>query len=286
MTTFDTPEPISATIEITLGNVWVHASDRADTVVEVRPTDPAEDADVQIAEKITVDYADGRLTVKAPKEWARSLFRRSGSVDVMIGLPEDSSIDATLAADFRGEGRLGETSVRTALGTIRLDDTGRLWLSSGTGAISVARSTGHTEVTTANGDIRIGRIDGTAVVKTSNGNVTLGEVTGDLRLNTAYGDLAIDRALASVTAKTAYGSVRVGEVVRGSVVLLTSYGELELGVREGTAAWLDVSSGFGNVHSSLETSAGPASSDETVEVRGRTGFGDIVIRRSSALEMS
>lgn len=286
MPTFVTPEPISATIEITLGNVWVRASDRADTSVEIRPTDPSEDADVQLADRTTVQYADGHLLVKAPKDWARSLFRRSGSIDVLIGLPEDSSVDATAVADFRGEGRFGETSIRTGVGAIRLDETGRLQLNSGAGAISVARSTGHTEVTTATGEIRIGRIDGTAVVKTSNGDVTLGEVAGDLRLNTANGDLVIDRALASVTAKTAYGSVRVGEVVRGSVELLTSYGEIEIGVREGTAAWLDVSSGFGNVHNSLSTSDGPASSDETAEVRGRTGFGDIVIRRSSELEMS
>jgi hypothetical protein len=116
-------------------------------------------------------------------------------------------------------------------------------------------------VTTSSGKIWIGEIDGWAVIKTSNGDIT------------------VDRALAAVGTKTAYGRVRIGEVVHGSVVLETGFGELELGVRAGTAAWLDVSSQHGRVRSDLDASDGPGQSDETVEVRARTGHGDIVIRR-------
>jgi hypothetical protein len=68
--------------------------------------------------------------------------------------------------------------------------------------------------------------------------------------------------------------------VRGSVELGTAYGELEVGVREGTAARLDVRSQFGNVRNLLTASDGPQPSDQRVEVRARTSFGDIVIRRS------
>jgi hypothetical protein len=39
MPTFDTPEPIAVTIELVVSYVRITASDRTDTVVEVRPSD-------------------------------------------------------------------------------------------------------------------------------------------------------------------------------------------------------------------------------------------------------
>ncbi|MDQ3578567.1 MAG: hypothetical protein M3443_13440 [Actinomycetota bacterium] len=72
----------------------------------------------------------------------------------------------------------------------------------------------------------------------------------------------------------------MSEGVRGAVALETSLGELEVGVRAGTAAWLDVRSKFGGVHNSMDTADRPEPSDENVEIRARTSYGDIVIRRS------
>jgi DUF4097 and DUF4098 domain-containing protein YvlB len=279
MPTFDTPEPISATIDVPGGHVRIHASDRADTVVEVRPTDESEDADVQAAGQTQVEYANGQLLVKAPKNKIRSLFGRTPSIDLTVELPSGSRIDAKAWGDFRGEGRIGESTFDIAAGSIRLDQTGRLKLRTAAGDVSVGRSGGHTDVATSAGKIWIGEIDGTAVIKTSNGDITVGEVTGDVRLNTANGDITVDHALAAVSAKTAFGSVRIGEVVRGSVVVETGFGELELGVREGTAAWLDVSSQQGSVRSDLDAIDHPDQAGETVEVRAHTRYGDIVIRR-------
>jgi hypothetical protein len=53
-----------------------------------------------------------------------------------------------------------------------------------------------------------------------------------------------------------------------------------VGIREGTAAMLDVRSAFGSVRNSLTASDGPQPSDQKVELRARTSFGDIVIHRS------
>ena len=264
MQVFDTPEPVNASIELPAGSVRITASDRADTVVDVRPSDPSDDGDVQTAEQTRVEYSKGRLLVKAPKRGARWwLFEWGGSVEVSVDLPTRSRVDIAAAlADVRCEGRLGESRLSTS-----------------SGDISVARSD-TTYVTTSDGAIWIGEIDGAALVKTSNGDITLGEARGDLRLNTANGNITVDRALAAVSAKTANGSVRIGEVVRGAIVLETAYGELEVGVREGTAAWLDVSTRYGSVRSSLDPTDGPEPAEETVEVRARTSMGDIVIRRS------
>jgi putative adhesin len=282
MPTFDTPEPISATIELAAGNLRVSGGDPGRTVVEVRPTDPADDADVQAAEQTRVEYGHGRLLVRSPRTRARWWIFQwwSGSVDVTVELPAGSRIDVAAArADIHGEGRLGEAKVTSGSGDVRLDQTGKLRIGS-SGDISVARAVGPTEVSTANGEIWIREIDGPAQVKTANGTITLGEVTGDLRLNTAHGDISVDRALGGVSARTAAGSVRIGEVVRGSVVLETASGELEVGIREGTAAWLDLRTLHGTVHSSLEPSDGPGPADQTVEVRARTSSGDIVVRRA------
>jgi DUF4097 and DUF4098 domain-containing protein YvlB len=280
MPAFDTPEPIIAIIDIASGHVRILASDRSDTIVEVRPTIESETVDVEAAKGTQIEYANGRLLVKAPKHRRRSLFGRSASIDLTIELPSGSRVDAKAWADFRGEGRLGESSFDTSVGSIRLDQTGRLKLHSGVGDISVGRSSVHVEATTSTGKIWLGEIDGSAVLRSSTGDVTVGAATGDLRLNTANGDITVDRAMASVAAKTSSGSVRIGEVVRGSVMLETGYGEVEVAVRKGTAAWLDLDSKYGSVRSLLTSVHRPEQSDEIVEVHARSGYGDIVIRHS------
>jgi hypothetical protein len=64
-------------------------------------------------------------------------------------------------------------------------------------------------------------------------------------------------------------------------VLETAAGELEVGVREGTAAWLDVSAHHGRVRTSLDEASTPDEGEATVEVRARTSYGDIVIHRAN-----
>ena len=69
MAEFETPEPIEAVVELVVGDVRVAAGDRADTVVEVRPSDSGRRADVTAAEQARVDYDDGRLLVKTTRRW-------------------------------------------------------------------------------------------------------------------------------------------------------------------------------------------------------------------------
>ncbi len=64
------------------------------------------------------------------------------------------------------------------------------------------------------------------------------------------------------------------------MVLTTASGELEIGVREGTAAWLDVRTVTGRLHNSLDSTERPADEEDRVSVRARTYDGDIVVRRA------
>jgi DUF4097 and DUF4098 domain-containing protein YvlB len=127
---------------------------------------------------------------------------------------------------------------------------------------------------------RIGAIDRDATIKNSNGDTWVGLAGRDLRVNSANGDIAVDRANGTVVAKTANGDVRLGAVTRGSVVAETGRGGLEIGIADGTAAYLDLQTQFGRVDSELESAEGPPAQADTVEVRGRTGLGDIRVRRA------
>jgi hypothetical protein len=279
MPTFDTPEPILATIDLAVGDVRISAGDRGTTVVEVHPSDASNEEDLKVAELTRVEYANDQLLVKAPKlrSW---LSRSGGSIDVTIELPAGSYVHGTLGlGDFHCAGRLGDCQIQTGLGRIGLDRADTLNLKTGAGDISVDRATGRAEVTAGSGDVRLRELDSSAVIKNSNGDTWVGVAAGDLRLNAANGSISVDLAQASVAAKSANGDVRFGEVVRGSVVLETKIGDLEVGIREGTAAWLDVNSQFGHVHNALDAADGPEPSAETVEVRARTSVGEVVIRR-------
>ncbi|GGT34189.1 DUF4097 family beta strand repeat-containing protein [Streptomyces chromofuscus] len=280
MPSFDTPEAISVTAHVEAGSIQFTAGDRLDTVVEVRPRDPKKDLDVRAADQTEVTYASGALTVRTPKP-KLNLFGRTGVVDVTVELPTDSRVDMTGAwTQVLGEGRLGEVRVKTSSGDVRLDATGPLKLTASHGSITVDRIQGPAEITTSSGSLRVGLADGPAVLKNSHGTTTVGAATGELRVSGANGDIEIRRAEDSVTATTAHGTLRVGEVARGTVQLETSYGAIEVGVREGTDAWLDVSSGSGQVRNTLTASEGPETTEDTVKVRARTRHGNIDVRRA------
>ncbi len=283
MPAFQTPEPIDATIELGVGNVRMTAVDRADTLVEVRPSNEAKPADVKAAEETRVEFTNGRLLIKTPKDWRRySFFSIGGSVEVTIELPTGSEVHGSSdMGGFDGQGQLGRCELNTGMGSIRLEGTGPLSATTGFGEVVVDRVAGDTDISTGSGEVRIGAVDGTATVKNSNGSTKLGDVAGDLRVKAANGSILVDHAGDSVTAKSANGSIRVGDVVRGTIVLETAAGELEVGIHKGTAAWLDVSTRFGNVRNSLDVTDRPDQSDNTVEVRARTPYGDIVISRSN-----
>jgi DUF4097 and DUF4098 domain-containing protein YvlB len=277
--TFDTPEPISATIEVAVGDVRITASDRPDTVVDVRPSDPGADIDVRAAEQTRVEYADGRLLVKAPNQRALGLFGKPGSIDVEILLPSGSHLRGTAEiAAFHGTGSLGECWIKTAAGDIRLERTGALDVSSASGAIVVGTVTGQARVSSG-GAVRLSDIDGDAVVKNSNGDSRIGTVSGDLAVKAANGDILVGHAGANVAAATSNGDVRIGEVTRGTVSVKSANGELEVGIPVGTAAYLDLHTQFGNMHNRLDPADAPPDGEDTVSIRARASYGDIVIRR-------
>ncbi|AXB47468.1 DUF4097 family beta strand repeat-containing protein [Amycolatopsis albispora] len=280
MPVFTTPAPITVRLDLPVGDAKIIASDRTDTVVEVHPGNPAKKHDVEAAERTTVDFSGNRLVIRAPSPKS-SLFGRTSSVRVTVELPAGSTVQADAQwTTFSTEGTLGACRFTTG-GEVRLDRTGTLWLNSSIGDVLVEHVDGDVDVTAGSGEVRIQEATGGGVIRNSSGSCWIGRAGGDVRLNTASGHITVDRAEAGVEARTAFGEIRIGEVSRGRVQLETSAGEIEVGIRAGVAAWLEVSTGFGQVSSELDDAAEPPGDPaETVEVRARSGFGNIRITRA------
>ena len=285
MPTFQTPEPISATIEIVLGDVKIIASDRTDTVVVVSPSDESKKDDVRAAQETVVDFAAGNLTVRAPKDWRLyTPFGGKASIDVVIEVPTGSQVHGNASVcRFLCTGELGQCDLRTSTGDLQVDRAGPLELRTSGGNVTVDHGVSRTNIRTGTGIVRVREIDGPAIIKNSNGDSWVRTASGDLQINSANGNITVEEPAATVTAKTANGNIRVGDAVRGSLHLETSIGEVEVGIREGSAAWLDVSTKHGSVQNLMETVQRPDEAGDKVEVYARNSFGNIIIRRATTV---
>lgn len=246
MPRFDTPQPITLELELVVAEVRIEAGDRADTVVEVRPGDPSKRDDVGAAERTQIEHSPGRLLVRTPKSWRTySPFGHGGAVEVRIELPVGSRVIAKSGmGSIRSSGELGESQVKTGLGDINIERAATARLTTGMGDVEVGQVIGPAELSTGSGDIRAGELHGAAVLKNANGDI------------------------------------RVAQAARGSVEARTGYGQIEVGVQNGTAAWLDLRTGYGTVNNRLDRSGPPQPGEESVEVRARSGYGDITINRA------
>ncbi|GAA0250249.1 DUF4097 family beta strand repeat-containing protein [Actinomadura nitritigenes] len=179
MTTFTTPAPITASLEIPAGRVQIIAADRADTTVQVRPADPAKNRDAKAAEQVSVEFADGTLRIQAPS--GNQYFGSTGAVEVTVQLPAGSRIEAEAAAtEFRGVGRLGEVAFDGAYRQIKIDEAASVRLTATDGDVEVGRLNGTAHITTQRGDIRITEAAGA-------GRVELSTQAGDISIGAAPG---------------------------------------------------------------------------------------------------
>ena len=266
MPNFDTPQPITAVVEIAAGSIRLVASDRDDTVAEVRPRDASRPHDVKAAEQARIHFNNGTLRVTSNRGFA---FPRRGAVIVDIALPEGSDLDVSVAsAQVRADGRYSDCKLASASGDFSVE------------------SVANINADTASGAVTADNVKGAAVIDTASGGATVGDLDGDMKFRAASGSLIVRRLHGNVNAQTASGDVTVATAVNGGVSVQTASGELVLGIAEGTAAQLDLRTRSGEVRNSLTSSDGPAIGDETLVVHARTASGDIVVQRAAAEAMS
>ncbi|MFE6957190.1 DUF4097 family beta strand repeat-containing protein [Streptomyces sp. NPDC057696] len=218
MQKFDTSSPITATLDIPAGRIQFIAADRADTCVEILPADKSKSRDVKAAEQVLVSYTDGILRIEAATAKNR-ILGNSGSVEVTVQLPAGSHIEAkTAAAELRGVGRLGDVTLDSAQGPVKLDETASARLTLQAGDILIGRLNGPAHISTQKGDLNITEAtSGTVELRTESGDITIGAARGvsaALDAGTAYGRIHntlknTDGPTAALTihATTAHGDI-------------------------------------------------------------------------------
>jgi DUF4097 and DUF4098 domain-containing protein YvlB len=260
MHTFQTGGPVTVVVRTGSGHVTVTAEDTPDTTVDLTALNAAgEDA----VAGTRVDHSHGVVLVEVPRRGG-GLFRGGPQVGIQITCPAGSTLQARAeSADIRAAGSFETADLVSGSGDLDIESvTGTAKLKTGSGSVSVDRSGRTATLTVGSGDISIGSLAGDVVAKTGSGDVEVGVLQGSLLSKSGSGDLVVRRA--------ASGAVRA----------TGASGQISIGIQDGTAAWLDLSTVSGRVSQELGETDAPRSDQQRVEITARTVSGDLRVHRS------
>lgn len=279
MPTYPAPHPVPVVVDVPAGNLHVVADERDDVVVTVLPTDPSSSGSRRAAEDVRVQRAGDAVTIDYPSSWKQYVLPfAAGTANITVELPAGSDLRGRTGS-LLTEGRLGAVDVVLTAGDARVDEAERVDVKASAGSVVVRRVTGAVAVKASAGSVRLTEVAGEGTVRAANGTTTVDLVSGTLEVSGAHAEIAVGRVRGTLTAKAAHASIRVERLESGRVDLTTSYGSIEVGVPEGTAAWLDVSSQHGSVRNQLTPTGGPVDDESTAEIHAGTGYGDVIVRR-------
>jgi DUF4097 and DUF4098 domain-containing protein YvlB len=278
MHTFETPDPITLVVRSGAGRVMVSAEDTQRTTVELTPQNSAgEDA---VAEA-RVEQQRSSVVVDLPRHRG-GLFRPHPSVAIAVTCPRGSILEVRCdSADVHASGTFAEAVVTTGSGEVHVEDvTGTAKIKSGSGAVSAGSIGKGLVMTTGSGDLSVDRTGRNATLSSGSGDVRLGEVSGDTVAKTGSGDVEVERLGGTLLTKSGSGNLVVRRAASGSVKANGASGSITIGVEQGTAAWLDVSTLTGRVSQELDETGAPAEGQQQVEITARTVSGDLRVHRS------
>ena len=250
---FPTPSPITLRLRNHAGSVEVVASESAETTVDI--TSRTDDA------AVVEMSGDGRTLTIEPRQ--RRLHRHG--IDMVVHLPAGSDLRIQVAAaEVRVRGTVGDVEVDNAAGKVNIEQAdGAVALGSASGSMKVGRAGGRLSFQSASGSLDVDRVGGACTARSASGSVTIGVADDD------------------VAAHSVSGSVVVREAHRGTVDIGSTSGQVAVGVRRGTLAWLDVSSVSGRTRSDLAPEDPTAdASGSTLTVRARSVSGSVVVTSS------
>jgi DUF4097 and DUF4098 domain-containing protein YvlB len=274
---FDTPSPIHLYVEIPAGEVRLEAADVTTTDVVLEPIGDVTRAQA-IIDEVRVEHRGDDVYVLFPKH-GRSLFGDRGHVRLTVRAPSGSAVSIKSgSADVSATGRFGDVDAATGSGDVRFEHTGRARIRSGSGEIRVEDVDGTLEAKSGSGTIEFAAVHGAAKISNGSGDVRVGVVDGELSVKSGSGDVSIADATESVHALSGSGDFAVERVHRGTVRARTGSGDVRVGVADGIAVLLDVSTASGTVRSELEAAGAPEDGRHAT-VAVKTGSGDIVLTR-------
>jgi hypothetical protein len=280
MSVFPVDGATAVRVDVQMGRVDVIAVPREDVTVTVLPSNPARAGDRAAAEAVRADrVGTGTIAVKGP--YRLSLLGPGDSVDVVVEVPEASDVAVTVKyGAARLAGRLAAVRAEVPYGELVVDAADRLEVKGGHGDYRIGQVGGDAELAFKSGTARIGRVRGRLRLTGADGAVVVDHADGPAELATSSGSLEVGTAASGATIRSAYGRVRLLDVPSGAVRIDGSYGDVEVGVRRGTAVWLDAAAQHGVVRTDLAADAGPGEGEQALELRIRTGYGSIAVHRS------
>lgn len=271
MHVFETPGSVSLQVKLPSGRVLVTTADEPRTTVEVvavgrRGQDAVDEIEVTLDERL------GRYVVKVEQKdrfrWGPIQITWGGDFECRIVCPPGTDLDfAGGSTALHSEGELGEVSVRTASGDIRLESArGELQVKTASGDISVDAIASRASLVTVSGDLGVERVDASLTARAVSGDVTIGGISGLLALSTTSGD------------------VDLKSVAGGDVRVQTVSGDVRVGIAPGTRTWIDAASVSGRLESELGLDQEPAveTDDAVVPLHVKTVNGDVSIVRAAA----
>lgn len=220
------------------------------------------DLAAEAVDACTIDWSEPgrRLVVRSSQE----IPLRVVPLAVTVTAPAGSRLAArTGAGDVHVSGTAGWTAVRT-----------------GAGRAEVGAVDGDADVTTGSGDLSIGDVSGRARLRTGSGAIRAAGLGGSTDVQTGSGDVEIGRVAGDLGARTGSGDLRIADARSGHLEVTTGSGELRVGVHPGVRAELDLSSGSGRARSELDVADTPPAESVELQVRGRTGSGDVLVTRA------
>jgi DUF4097 and DUF4098 domain-containing protein YvlB len=276
---FETLEPVDLKVELSTGKIDITSDDTAQTTVALDPMNGDNYARELIA-NARVEQHGNKISVIMPKNKG-GFFGRKGQVRAQIRVPHESSLKVdTGSADLKAHGRYGEAQVNSGSGDMDIDQIASGDLKAGSGDVEVERVVSSVKVKTGSGDVSLGPVGGACDVMAGSGDVVLEAVDGSLKVKTGSGDVVVKIGGDRVDAMAGSGDVLIKQVSRGEVFAKTGSGDVTIGVRQGTAAYLDIQTVTGDVRSSLDTTVTPLDGDATVAINVVSGTGDVVLQRA------
>ena len=276
---FSTPVPPRLSIETRAGTVEVETADTDETTVELVALNDAKVTHDAIA-AATVEQRGDAVIVHLPERFG-SFLGRGPSVAVRVAAPHESGLRVkTGSADLTARGTFTTTSIDTGSGDVEVGVVvDSLQVNSGSGDVNVERVDGDAAVRTGSGDVVLGTVGGEASFSSGSGDLDLVAGGRALVVKTGSGNVRVGTAPADLRITTASGRTRIDTVDHGEVRVKASSGDVQAGIRAGTAALLDVRTISGRVRSALDAAAEPASSDRQVRLQLSTVSGDIELTR-------
>ncbi len=278
MHTFQTSAPIRLRVEIPKGRVQVLAADIRETTVELVAMNGDSTALAWIAEAEVSQRGDEILVLV--RKHGLAFFGVGGAIEATIRVPAGSAANlSTGSGRITTDGRLGDVRAASGSGAITLAQVADAHARTGSGEITIAAASGSADAKTGNGRVTIGKVGGNVRIATGSGHAELACAAGQAHLTTASGNIDIDEAGDRLEAFAASGRIRVRRADHGRVQAKSISGGVSVGVAQGVAAWLDLSTLSGRVRSDLESTGEPGPGERSVELRLETVSGNIEVQR-------